>query len=147
MLVELGPMPPDMVLSWTKCARRVSLELTSGNNLVLSGDDKGDWFKYWSELLDSWSAVAQTSTVFAWTKDMDAEVAEFVVHGMERLLRCPTLNQFVTGEEANVQAPFTVHVLRSFLTALSHEGPAFKHYADGVQSLLASNRLPGYETV
>jgi len=141
MLVELGPSAADVVLSWTKCARRVSLELTSGGDLVLSGADTGDWFKYWSGLLDSWSDAAVETQVFVWAEDIDAEVAGFVVHGMERLLRCPLLPSCVTRQEIDTQAPFTIHVLRSFLNALSAEGPAFKHHAEEVRGLLSSNRL------
>lgn len=142
MLVELGPVLAADVLSWTRCARRVGLEMTNSGNLSLSEEDTTDWYRHWSALIDSWGDEAAKAETFRWSEAMDSEVAAFVLHGFERLIQSPALPSCITNAESKTHTPFTAHVLKAFVYALGQEGPSYEHHADQVRSLLATLESP-----
>ncbi|MDH3683257.1 MAG: hypothetical protein OEV40_25310 [Acidimicrobiia bacterium] len=135
MLVELGPVAAGDVQRWTKFARRVIVELR-----VDPGDLEGvateDLLKQWSQLIDEWASIASESEEFRWSKALDTEVGEFLLHGLERCFHSPGVRIRITEEEAEAQRPFTMHVLAAFVDALTSEGVGHEHYADQIRASL-----------
>lgn len=138
MLVELGPVAATDVQSWTRFARRVITELR-----VDPGDLEGlateDLLGHWARLIDHWAAISSGPEVFRWSEDLDGEVAEFLLHGLERCFHSPGVQNRITDDEAGVHKPFTVHVIHAFVDALVAEGVAHEQYADQIRASLGAS--------
>jgi hypothetical protein len=137
MLLELGPVPADDLDRWSRFARRVVVELRA-NPDDLQGIATDDFLSQWSDLIDSWSsacAASQGCGDVRWTCPLDDEVAEFLVHGLERCYRSQGVNALMEPEERPVQRQVTLHIIQAFIDGLAAQGSeAHDHYADQVRA-------------
>lgn len=142
MLVELGPLAAADVCGWIRFARRVIVELRVDPH-DLEGVATDDLLRQWSGLIDEWAQVAQTaeaaSTQFRWSTEIDSEVAEFLLHGFERVMRSPGVQAKITEEEAETRRPFSLHVVGAFVDGLEGEGTTHGLYADQIRASLGSS--------
>lgn len=145
MVLELGPLPAADVLNWTKFARRIVVELRSTpevEDLV-----SADVIELWSRTLTEWTGAAQQAAgselPFRWTSDLEPEVAEFLLDGLDKCLHSPAVMSWVTPAEASEQRPVTMTIVRAFVDGLIAESNSCQHYADQILSslgpLLAEN--------
>lgn len=140
-MLEVGPCPTEDVLRWSKFARRILAELrtTSEAGRLVSNDV----VDLWSQTLDDWSATAQAASAepdrpFRWTGELEPEVAEFLLDGLDRCLHSPTVMSWVTPAEAEEQRAFTTLVVRAFVDGLSAEGRSCRHFADQIHVSLGN---------
>lgn len=138
MVLDLGPCPAEDALSWSKFARRIVVE-------IRSSPDVGD--EVTPALLDSWSAMierwCETATgcneagrPFRWVSEIEPEMAEFLMDGLDRCLHSPSIQQLCTEDEIVRQRPFTILVVRSFVNGLASEGEGCLQYADQIMTSL-----------
>ena len=138
MVLELGPYPAEDVQRWSRVVRRILVELRStpdGEDLV-----SPDVIELWSRTLDDWSRIADRLTEgggddpapFRWTGELEPEVVEFLLDGLERCLHSPTVMSWITPEEAEQQRTFTMQVVQAFVDGLTAEGHGCQHYADQI---------------
>ncbi|MGI9596249.1 MAG: hypothetical protein ACR2QK_08820 [Acidimicrobiales bacterium] len=135
MVLELGPWPAQDVLRWTKFARRILVELRADpgcEELVSS-----DVVELWSRTLDEWSRAAVSVSEnedepFRWDSELEPEVVEFLLDGLDKCLHSPTVMGWVTPAEAEEQRAFTIRVVRAFVDGLNAEGRSCRHYADQI---------------
>lgn len=139
MVLELGPCPATDVLAWSKFARRIIVELRAcpDQGLVSS-----DLIALWATTLDRWSAEATKAAEtpdrpFRWVEEMEPEVAEFLLDGLDRCLHSSKVMSWVTQEEAVRQRAFTGLVVRAFLGGLAAEGHGCLHFADHINQSLS----------
>ncbi len=139
MVVDLGPSPAEDAMAWSKFARRVMVELRSdpGNDRWVADD----LVSMWSTTVDGWLDEAvrcqDQQRPFRWSEEMEPEVAEFLLDGLDRCLRSPILRDVCTPAELRRQRPFTVLVVRGFVESLAAEGKGCKHYTDQIETSLA----------
>ena len=137
MVLELGPCPADDVVRWSKFARRIVVELRSNDEAV---EIATDVVELWARTLDEWSREATTQKVqgapFRWTSELEPEVVEYMLHGLDRCLHSPVVMSWITPDEAEAQRPFTRQVVKAFLDSLTAEGHGCEEYADQVLSSL-----------
>lgn len=139
MVIELGPCAADDVLRWSKFARRILVELRTTEDedqAVVSPDV----LELWSRTLDEWSGRAVESAnhdaPFRWSSEVEPEVAEFLLHGLDKCLHSPRVMGWVTPAEAEEQRAFTMLVVRSFVDGLAAEGEGCRHFADQILTSL-----------
>lgn len=138
MVLELGPCPAEDALSWSKFARRIVVELRTsptGHPFV-----SAEVLELWSRTLEEWFAIASRSEgePFRWVRDVEPEVAEFLLDGLDRCLHADMVRDLCTPEEIEQQRPFTALVVRTFVDGLAAEGDGCRHYADQVLTSLGS---------
>lgn len=133
MLVELGPVSATQVQGWTRFARRLVAELRTDPD-DLEGVVCDDFLDQWSHLIDEWATVATADDTFRWSKSLDTEVADFLLHGFVRCYRSPGLANHITDGEVAAHQPFTVHIIRAFLDGLAVEDRSYEHYTDEVRA-------------
>jgi hypothetical protein len=100
-----------------------------------------DLLKQWSNLVEQWAAGSVGSSVdatFRWSKDIDSELAEFLLHGLERILHSPGVRSRITTEEMIRHRPFTMHVVQAFVDGLSAEGQTHVHYVDQIRTMFGA---------
>lgn len=139
MVLELGPCPAEDVLRWSKFARRIVIELRSTpeyDELV-----SPDVVDLWAQTLDEWASQAKSlsgqDSPFRWTSELEPEVVEFLLHGLDRCLHSPAVMSWVTPQEAEEQRMFTMRVVQAFVDGLSAEGHGCQHYADQILTSLS----------
>lgn len=133
-MLELGPCPAEDVLRWSKFARRILVQLRSDCGQGLVSPDVVD---LWANTLDDWSSTAisvsgDPDTPFRWTSELEPEVVEFLLHGLDKCIHSPTVMSWVTPPEAREQRAFTMLVVRAFIDGLHVEGRSCQHYADQI---------------
>lgn len=135
MLLELGPVPTDVVHQWSKFARRVIVELRLSTD-DLNGLVSDDQISGWAELIDRWDghAVAAGATDFRWSETLDTEMAEYLLHGLDQLLHSDQLKTRFTNDEVGTHWEFTRAILQAFVDGLSVEGRCQEHYVDQVRA-------------
>ncbi len=139
MLLELGPLPTDAVLQWSRVARRVicELRLEPGD---LDGIVSDDLLAGWAHLIDGWETSASEhrgtnpSLDFRWSHTIDTEMAEYLLHGLDHALHSPHLRSRFTDEEAKAHWGLTCCVVQAFVDGLSTEGHCHEHYVDQVRA-------------
>jgi len=142
MLVELGPVPAVEVERWSRFARRVIVELR-----VAPGDLEGlaneDLLVRWSDLVDQWAAVASAdrspNETFRWSVELEVEMGEYLLHGLERCFHSSAVQARITRAEAETQRPFTMHVIEAFVDALAGEGVGHEQYAEVIRASLGGS--------
>ncbi len=132
MLLELGPWPAEDVRSWSKFARRILIELRSQEEQLVSPDV----VDLWSRIIDEWST--DPADPFRWSAELEPEVVEFLLNGLERCLHSETVMSWVTAEEAAAQRTFTTIVVQAFCDGLLVEGHGCRHFADEILSSLSN---------
>ncbi len=142
MLLELGPLPPDDVRSWVRFARRVICEvrLDPGD---LDGVVTTDALDAWSGLLDSWDVHAvgvldlDDDSPFRWSDEaVDPELAAFMLHAMDRIVRSDDVQERLTKSESRANTPFTMLVVKSFAEGLCAVGSCESHLVGQIISSL-----------
>jgi hypothetical protein len=134
MVVELGPCQAEDAVQWLKFARRIITELRSiaDSEQVLPPDV----VELWSQTLDEWNATAielgASGEPFRWSADMEPEVAEYLLHGLDVGLHSPTVLSWMTPVEIESQRAFTKLVVLAFVDGLTAEGRSGRHYADQI---------------
>lgn len=137
-MLELGPCPAEDALSWSKFARRIVVELrtsSTGHPFV-----SAELLELWSHTLEEWFGIARNSNgePFRWVHDVEPEVAEFLLDGLDRCLHAETVLDLCTPEEIERQRPFTALVVRTFVDGLAAEGDGCRHYADQISTSLGN---------
>lgn len=135
-MLELGPCPAEDALSWSKFARRIVVELRSsptGHPFV-----SAEALQLWSRTLEEWYGIADRTdgVPFRWVRDVEPEVAEFLLDGLDRCLHADMVLGLCTTEEMKAQRPFTALVIRTFVDGLAAEGDGCRHYAEQVLTSL-----------
>jgi len=134
MVLELGPCPASEAEDWTRFARRVLIELRSDPEAM--NQISPDLFELWGRYIDEWSAEAAAAEAqgsqFRWSDQLDHEVGEFMLHGLDRCLHSELLRQAATPYEAAHHKSFTMTVVRAFVDGLTAEGRSCCHYVDQV---------------
>ena len=118
--------------------------MSHGGSSSSSGSIRGTWrgspptdlLDQWSKLLDEWSEAAATGDTFRWSRTLDTELGEFLLHGLDRGFHSAAVNAMVTDEESMVHRSFTAHVFQAFVEGLESEGVAHEHYADQIRASL-----------
>lgn len=140
MLLELGPVPADLVEGWTRFARRMVCELRL-DPAELAPLAVPDLLGPWGDLIDQWARSAARAESFRWSSELDDEVAEFLLHGYERFLHSDALRDRATRSELTEHRGFSLHVAQAFVDGLGvEEGHAA--YAEQVRGTLGP-RLAG----
>ena len=138
MVLDLGPCPAEDALSWSKFARRIVVELRSSPDFDRA--TSGVLLDLWSRTIDQWSdqarSCAEADRPFRWATDVEPEMAEFLLDGLDRSLHSSAVRQLCTDDEVERQRPFTVLVVRSFVDGLATEGAGCQQYADHVTASL-----------
>lgn len=139
MLMELGPIPAQDVTQWARFARRMLCEFSADPG-DLEGVVTTDLLDAWQTLIDTWDSQAVDSTdPFRWTSEMDVELSEFLLHGVDRVLHSDLLRERSTREEKVRHAPFTFHVVQAFVDGLAAEGRCHEHYVDQVRASVGAH--------
>ena len=135
MLLELGPVPIDVVHQWSKFARRVVVEVRLSAS-DLDGLLSDDQISGWAELIDRWDshAVAADADDFRWSETLDTEMSEYLLHGLDQLLHSDHLKDRFTDDEIETHWGFTLCILQAFVDGLSVEGRCHEHYVDQVRA-------------
>lgn len=143
VVLDLGPCRAEDALSWSQFARRIVVELRSCPDVDRA--TSSDLLELWARTIDRWAAHADDCAAaerpFRWESEVEPEMAEFLLDGLDRSLHSPTVRQFCTDAEIAQQRPFTALVVRSFIDGLASEGAGCRQYADQVTSSL-SGLLP-----
>ncbi|MEM7271888.1 MAG: hypothetical protein AAF547_02305 [Actinomycetota bacterium] len=140
MVLELGPWPTDDAVRWSKFARRIVCELrTSPTDDAVAPADVLD---LWSRTIDRWSTEAHAALAenrpFRLTSELEPEVVEYLLHGLDRCLHSPTVMRLITPSEAIEQRAFTMLVVRAFVDGLLAECSSCQQYADQVMTSLGT---------
>lgn len=134
VVLELGPCAAAEAASWTRFARRVILELRS--NEEIRDTISPDLIRLWCHYIDEWAAEASEAATgskpFRWSEELDPEVGEFLLHGLDRWLHSEALSAAVTPAESETHRAFTMAVVRAFVDGLATEGASCEHYIDQV---------------
>lgn len=95
-----------------------------------------DMVDLWGTYIERWSATAAAAesagAPFRWSEQIDPEVGEFLLHGLDRCLHSPFIRSAATPDEAATHKPFTMTVVQAFVDGLSSEGESSCHYVDQV---------------
>lgn len=138
VLLDLGPSPAEDALRWSKFARRIVVELRTSPDVDRAAS--GDLLEQWSLTIDQWSEQAihcqEAGLPFRWVSEVEPEVAEFLLDGLNRSLHSAAVRELCTDAEVERQRPFTVLVVRSFIDGLAAEGAGCRQYADQVSASL-----------
>ena len=138
MLLDLGPCPAQDALRWSTFARRLVAEIGTTADLDRAGAT--DLLGAWSTLIDDWfdraTACEDADEPFRWASDVEPEMAEFLLDGLDRSLHSPVVRDLCTDDEIERQRPFTVLVVRSFIDGLAAESDGCRQYADQVSTSL-----------
>ncbi len=133
MLLELGPVDASTVQNWTRCARRVVCELRV-DPAELAGVATPDFLDRCTDTIDRWERDALTGQEFRWSEVIEPELAEYMLHGLDRCLRSPTVVSAMTDVERDRHEPFTMHVVQALVDGLSVEGRCSEHLCDQVRA-------------
>ncbi len=157
MQLELGPIAVEDVISWTRFARRLICEMKV-DPADLAGVASPDLLSAWADMIDNLehhatSQVSQaaqlaildaptppdtapTPDMFRWTGSIDVELAEYLLHGLHRCVHSESLLSRITPQERTKQAPFTLHLVQSFIDGLTAEGLCHLQLVDQVRTTL-----------
>lgn len=136
MMLELGPVDSGLVQGWTKFARRLLCELRV-DPADLAGVATPDFLDRCNASLDRWEEGATLADAeFRWSQPIEPELAEYMLHGLDRCLQSPQLVERITNAERATHRPFTMHVVRALVDGLSTEGRCSEHLCDQVRASL-----------
>ena len=138
MLVELGPVAAADVETWSRFARRVVTEVRT-NPADLDGIATDDLLRQWSGLIERWADCAREREQFRWSESVDCEIAEYLLHGLERCLQSPSVRSRITPSEYETHRPFTMHVISAFVFGLEGEGHTYEEYASQLRGSLGDS--------
>lgn len=134
MLLELGPIAADDVQQWARFARRMICEFRV-DPCDLSAVATPDFLAEWQSLVDAWDDHARRSDgTFRWSSHVDAELAEYLVHGLERCVRSDRVQVLATATERAEYSTFTFHVIQGFVDGLSQQGDGHGQLVDQIRA-------------
>jgi hypothetical protein len=136
MFLELGPVDAGDVQQWARLSRRILWEIQA-DPADLAGIATNEMLEGWRKIIETWGheAVLGEST-FRWSGDIDVEQAEYLLHGLDRALQSKRVRSLVSASTASSNRPFTMHVVQSFVDALSAEGRCQQHLCDQIRASL-----------
>lgn len=132
VLIELGPFSSSEVHQWSRFARRIVCEF-GVDPAELAGIATPDLLTEWRLLIDAWDHQANGTELFRWSGELDVEMSEFLLHGLERIVCSEALLQRATLAELDRHGAFTIHVVQSFVDALAAQGHCHRHYVDQIR--------------
>lgn len=134
MLLEVGPFESQQVRAWSKCLRRLVIELrlcAEGSGPVVDAEALAQW----TELAETWAAIEpRNGECIRWEGDIEPDRAEYLLHGLLASLRSDFLAKALTADELEAHTPFTLHVIENFLEALNCDGRCDRNYLEQVRS-------------
>ncbi len=136
MLLELGPVDALAVQKWTRFARRMVCELRV-DPVDLVGVATPDFLDRCTDLIDHWERHALgDDQEFRWSESIEPELAEYLLHGIDRCLQSPTFIDRITAIERELHEPFMMHIVQALVDGLSGEGRCSEHLCDQVRASL-----------
>ncbi len=134
MLLELGPLAAQDVQDWARFARRMICEFRVDPS-DLEGVATSDFLEEWQSLIDAWDRHARTTgPAFRWSSHLDVELAEYLLHGMDRCVNSDAVQRLATEEERAAYAAFTFHVVQAFVDGLAGQGSCHEHLIDQIRA-------------
>ena len=138
MHLELGPLAAGDVQQWSRFARRVVCELRT-DPADLEGVATADLLGGWTEMIDRWEHdAAMGASDFRWSGDVDVERAEYLLHGLDRIMHSDSVRARLSTEDREQHSAFTMHLVQSFVDGLSVEGRCHQHYVDQVRGSMGA---------
>ncbi len=138
MHLELGPVGAGDVQQWARLSRRVACELRS-NPADLEGVATSDLIDAWAVMIDRWGHdAALGDETFRWSADLDVELGEYLLYGLDRAIHSPQVHAQLTRAEERAHTPFTLHVVQQLVDALSAEGRCQQHLCDQIRASLGA---------
>lgn len=132
--MELGPVDASTVQMWTRFARRMVCELRV-DPVDLVGVATPDFLDRCTDMIDCWERDANDGRPdFRWSAALEPELAEYLLHGIDRCLQSPTVVGRITDAERDLYEPFTMHVVQALVDGLSAEGRCSEHLCDQVRA-------------
>lgn len=121
---------------WSRLARRLLLELR-----VDPGDLDGvidlDFIDTWARLIDQWESAARgTAAPFHWSGQLECEMAEYLIHGLERILTSDRLRELTTVDDLTSTRPITLHLIDRFCACLCEENAGAAEFTATVRERL-----------
>lgn len=136
MQLELGPTAAGDVRDWARFARRLICEIRVEPD-DFQGIASPDLLNAWSAMIDALdSHPASFDQMFRWTGMIDVELAEYLLHGLHRCVHSEALRSRITDEERARHAPFTLHLIQSFVDGLTAEGSCHLQLVDQIRTTL-----------
>ena len=105
----------------------------------LEGIATEDLLGQWSKLIDAWALASTGTDEFRWSQAIDSDLAEFLLHGLERCFHSSAVQAQVTSDEYRVYRPFTLHILQAFVDGLRAEGGTHAEYVEQIKALLGDS--------
>jgi hypothetical protein len=136
MVLELGPLPADDLRHWARFARRVVVELRTKPE-DLQGIATDDFLNQWTGLIDAWCTAASSAPGqidLRWSATIDDEMAEFLLHGLERCFYSRGVTALLSPDDLPTQRRFTLRIIQAFVDGLASQGDAHDHYVDQVRA-------------
>lgn len=139
MLLELGPVEAEDVQQWARFARRMVCELRV-DPADLAGVATPDFLDECTLLISELEgAVAVAGEDVRWSRQIECDQAEYLLHGIVRCLRSPGLAQRATHDEHLAHEPFIMHVVQALVDGLAAEGSGPEHLCDQVRAALGAS--------
>ena len=91
------------------------------------------------KLIDAWALASTGTDEFRWSQAIDSDLAEFLLHGLERCFHSSAVQAQVTSDEYRVYRPFTLHILQAFVDGLRAEGGTHAEYVEQIKALLGDS--------
>lgn len=90
-------------------------------------------------MIDQWEHDASIGdSDFRWSGDIEVEMAEYLLHGLDRCICSEKIHARLTLAELATHAPFTLHVVQALVDGLSAEGRCQEHLCDQVRISLGA---------
>jgi hypothetical protein len=112
--------------------------IPEADNLV-SPDLVDLWYTYINRWSDTAARAGAEGQPFRWSEPMEAEVGEFLLHGLDRCMHSSLLRQAATQAETEAHKNFTMTVVRAFVDGLSAEGQSCSQYVDQILTSFGSD--------
>lgn len=101
----------------------------------LEGVATSDILTQWQSLIDAWDLHASTTgPTFRWSSHIDIELAEYLLHGLDRCVQSEAVQVLATPKEQATYAAFTFHVMQAFVDGLSGQGGCHEHLIDQIRA-------------
>ncbi|CAN5601579.1 hypothetical protein BH20ACT2_BH20ACT2_24160 [soil metagenome] len=131
MRVVVGPLPSASVQAWVAYAREVLDDTVRGPASLAVPLDR-ELLDAFGRYLDEWEGVAATGPEFAWSTELDGEMAEYLLHGFHRVVEHLAEVAAARGVPLGPAAGdvFYVALVGALLDGLIEEGPAGAEFGE-----------------
>lgn len=131
----MGPLPSSSVLAWVGYARAVLADIEQGEAGLDTPLDC-ELLDAFHGYLDEWERIATKGPVFSWKTSLEAEMAEYLLHGFHRVVE--RLAKEAEARGASLTPPdaeaFYVALVQALLDGLTEEGPVGAEFAGYLRS-------------